>query len=212
MNSYVDSLAWYFRDDYVAREPPATLCLEYLTTLFEQPNEPLARFDHAQVNEGLNFLINTGCSNHFCCFDETRLLLDKRLAGVRAIGSFFGKYMAIHCLPELSHVARKVEQQPRNPLNSVCYMWWELACLQDRDSLADACLEVMRDVLALPNIACQESALHGLGHFGVVPGKIQRRINRQKPQAIINAYLASAKSLPPDLARYAQWARTGYVN
>jgi hypothetical protein len=62
---------------------------------------------------------------------------------------------------------------------------------------------LMRDTLRLPNPACQENALHGLGHWA--------RAYPEFTGATIDAYLAANPKLRPELVRYAQSARSGCV-
>lgn len=50
-------------------------------------------------------------------------------------------------------------------------MWWDLIPLlfepgeSSKEAISKAALEVMEATLGLDSIACQESALHGLGHW-----------------------------------------------
>jgi len=63
------------------------------------------------------------------------------------------------------------ERNVTGPLNYVCYMWWDefpsIASAGDSDlpMLHDAALRTMERILLLSSLACQESALHGLGHW-----------------------------------------------
>jgi hypothetical protein len=96
-----------------------------------------------------------------------------------------------------------------NPLNSICYMWWDIAPLYGksgdpaREALDDAALEVMEKCLSLPAPACQEGALHGLGHW--------QHAYPERVTTAINAYLNASASLPPELVAYARNARRGCV-
>ena len=94
-------------------------------------------------------------------------------------------------------------------LNQVCYMWWDIIPLaasskpRQPDPIHEASLAVMRATLRLPNPACQESALHGLGHWA--------HAYPEFTAATIDAYLAANPKLRPELVRYAQAARSGCV-
>jgi hypothetical protein len=71
----------------------------------------------------------------------------------------------------------------------------------DSDALEDACLSVMERTLYLPHPACQESALHGLGHWqDDYPDRVE---------ATIESYLESEPA--PELREYAALAREGRV-
>ena len=87
-------------------------------------------------------------------------------------------------------------------------MWWEVITwgwLKDdpaAERLRDRDLDVMEEVLQLPNPACKESALHGLGHM-------VRRSDRA-PE-IIDRFIAEAPQDNTELLQYARAARTGCI-
>ena len=58
-------------------------------------------------------------------------------------------------------------------------------------------------ILRLQSVACQESALHGLGHWAVDYNTIVR--------PIIDGYLSDNRALRPELRAYAEGARVGGV-
>jgi hypothetical protein len=86
-------------------------------------------------------------------------------------------------------------------------MWWDaFPCLvlpgdPTATIIDEAILSAMEMTLALDSIACQESALHGLGHA-------QRRSPARAPD-IIDAYLG--RPHPPRIDAYAGAARCGCV-
>jgi hypothetical protein len=85
--------------------------------------------------------------------------------------------------------------------------WWdEFPCLAlpgdpHEGALHDAALRTMAGILALPSLACQESALHGLGHW--------QRGHPQQVTRILDAFLQGVPALDPRLAAYARSARCG---
>ncbi len=111
------------------------------------------------------------------------------------------------CILHLSHFR---EPEPGvGVLNVVCYMWWDIFPLvgQPEDStrreIDEACLSVMETTLELPSIACQESALHGLGHWGLsYPGRCQ---------GIISTFIQRHTNVRGDLLRYAERAKEGNI-
>ena len=124
---------------------------------------------------------------------------------IRSIGDLFERLFAERCSQHLSHM----DEPGTNPLNSVCYMWWDsfptwgdpdnASCLE-RDT---EILQVMQRVFSLDCMACQESALHGLGHWQMhYPEQTQR---------MIDDYLQRHKRLCAELRDYAMAARRGYV-
>src|SRR5437667_4395860 len=56
-------------------------------------------------------------------------------------------------------------------LLGVCYMWWDrfpcIALARDPNlpTMQETALRTMASILGFSSIACQESALHGLGHW-----------------------------------------------
>jgi hypothetical protein len=64
---------------------------------------------------------------------------------------------------------------------------------------------MLRSILAIDHSACQESALHGLGH--------RCEIGRDNPEveAIIDDFLKRKLDLRPELRQYALSARRGMV-
>jgi hypothetical protein len=87
-------------------------------------------------------------------------------------------------------------------------MWWEIITWgwakddPDGDRIKARDLDVMEAVLRLPNPACKESALHGLGHM---VGHSDRALE------IIDRFLADSADLDPALLDYARAARTGCI-
>ena len=71
----------------------------------------------------------------------------------------------------------------------------------DRLALQNATLETMGTILGLDSIACQESALHGLGHWhGAFP---------EQTEALIVHFLQARAEISSTLRSYAQSARCG---
>ena len=101
------------------------------------------------------------------------------------------------------------DQKGANPLNSSCYMWWDSIPLcpngseEDIPRLDITCIEVMEKILSLNSLACQESALHGLGHWAYAYPK---RVSK-----IITTYFRQSKRKHADLREYAEKARRGMV-
>lgn len=65
-------------------------------------------------------------------------------------------------------------------------------------------VEVMRSILAIDHVACQESALHGLGHG-------HHREQAAAVERIVDEFLEREGNLRPELRKYAQAARIGCV-
>jgi len=176
------------------------LLVGYLTRLFEFPADALRRFSDRQIAAGLWEL---GPGDAHCAFNpDVDIAVRERLIG--SVATFFRDFFAVRCLPRLSHVD-KVET---DPLNGICYMWWEVITWgwakddPHAERLKSKDLDVLESVLGLSHPACQESALHGLGHM-------VRHSDRAL--SIIDRFLADSASLDPALLDYACACRTGCI-
>lgn len=175
-------------------------CLE---RIFGEPDKSFELIADDEINRGLWAVLGADV-------DYMRALLEPpapwpdRKRVIDLIPQFFEQFMTKRCDEHLSHLDRQV--QGGRPLNSICYMWWD--CMPtwgsgDDAELADALLNCMERILAIDHSACQESALHGLGHwFSHHAGEVER---------IIDAYLARNPDLPDGLKNYALSARCGCV-
>jgi len=201
--------AWYWEFDSdrwdESAEPHTTV--NYLTRLFEDPSRLLQAFSDAQVAQGLGFLINNSHSNHMFALMNPDVAWPERRRCIRAMYLVFERVFAPKCSPRLSHVLT-ARDPSINPLNGVCYMWWDVCPLQgnagptasedfilETEELIDAgprvdpfaadledeILHVLRETLQLESVACQEAALHGLGH------RVYKLSNRV--ESIVDAYL-----------------------
>jgi hypothetical protein len=184
---------------------PAGLTADYVTRLFEDPAPVLEGFTDAELNNGLWYLISPGLGEHMLCLDDASLSIDTRLRCVRSCESLFRKLFLPRCSAHLSHR----DEPGSNPLNSVCYMWWDIVPVyggprpEDRAALHEAALDTMATVLDMTSIACQESALHGLGHW--------HSSFPERTEALIDRFLAVHLHARRELLVYARSARCGCV-
>ena len=196
--------AWHWADDADTSEPTPSDCVKCLTRLFEEPEIASATYSDAQINQGLNFLVSHSCSNYAYCFIGSSVDWHPRQRGIRAIGTLFEKLFARKCSDHLLHL----DEPGANTLNSICYMWWDIfpACGHPASpseiEAYDELLAVMQRILALDSLACQESALHGLGHWQMYYPEVVR--------PAIEDFLARAE-MRQELRAYAEHAWHGYV-
>lgn len=195
----VEAKPWLARRPGAYPELDPDTAYEHSLAVFEHGGTLLARFDDAQVGQGLwawqNELVGA-------TMGENRPLSD-RLRAVRALAPFFEQVMAARCTPTLGHLS-----EPGTPVNGICYMWFELwfggrrPRRADRAAFQDASLEAAARILEIPHDACREGVLHGLGH-----GTYQN----PRPRAVIAAFLEQTPDLRPELRQYAQRALRGAI-
>ena len=71
---------------------------------------------------GFNYLISPGLGEHMRCLDDPSVPLAARLRCVQACESLFRKLLLPCCSLHLSHL----DEPGRSPLNTVCYMCWDI--------------------------------------------------------------------------------------
>lgn len=123
---------------------------------------------------------------------------------IRSFETLFREVFAVRCRPVLGHCSEE-----GSPLNLACYMWWDFDCWVaaldplPRNPLDSAFLASMRSILEIDHIACQESALHGLGHW--------HWAHAAAVESIVDEFLERERHLPDRLREYACAARSGCV-
>jgi len=187
-------------------EIPSPVLVGYLTRLFEQADGLLRSFTDAQISQSFWLLLGQGTEVNIALVDPAVPRPDL-VSCHRSMIVLFERCFAPRCGPYLSHLCEGSD----HPLNGLCYMWWDLfptwgsaPGASGPVPLDSELLGVMTGILALDSVACQESALHGLGHWSLH--------HPDRTAAIIDGFLACRADLRPELRRYAESARAGCVN
>jgi len=194
---------WYFDLDGDWWEPEPRTGVAYLTRLFSEGPEALQWFSDAQIAQGLYGLVNTSAVGDQPWMHDPDTPAEDRAAAWNAVAIFFAETLAPRCSPTLGHLSEEGA-----PLNGRTYMWWDgfpgFTRPDDpqRELVDRAELDCLKSVLALDSGACQEAALHGLGHWV-----------RREPrcEAIIDDFLAADRAARPELVAYAKAARSGCI-
>lgn len=182
--------------------------VEYLTRAFEQIDVIAEAYTDAQMNQGVWFLSTNAASSYmFAPLDET-VSWELRQRFAASIFTLNERLFLPKCTPHLGHLMREYDPDA-NPLNMVCYMWWDIVPFFGQPAKPEQrewdmlLLDVMRRTLQLESDACREGALHGLGHWQYqYPEEVQR---------IVDDFLWRHPDLRPGLISYAKSARGGYV-
>ena len=196
---------WASEYDYLDDTSPST-SIEFLTALFSAPAQNLGGFTDAQVNQGLWFLISSSSSPYIEALFSDEVDWEKRRTCIDAIAILFREYFSKRCIEKLSHSDLDGSLTIESPLNSICYMFWDLipwhSDRADR-KVYERYLDVIESILMEDNTACHESALHGLGHsVGEYPERVER---------IIDRFLTDRIWIQEDLRQYALKARAGDI-
>ena len=200
-----DAKAWYWdfdRDEW--HEDPAD-AIRFMTQAFENPAEVFQPYSDAQLNQGLWFIVSSSCSNHMLALLDASVPWPAQQRCITSIHQLYEQCFAKRCSPHLSHL----NEPGANPLNLVCYMWWDIMPIYGHPDdpiwkeMDEDILRVMESTLQLDSIPCRESALHGLGHW--------QHHYPERVGEIINNFSISQRELPEKLKAYMINAYTGNV-
>ncbi len=177
---------------------------EFYTQFFAAPGRWTARYGDRDLVTGLNRLLNGSHTNDlYSLFDASRLR-DHQIAVLEGIKALYSDVFLPRCNNDrLGHL-----NEPGSALDGFCYMFWDACALDSvamRSGLLDYALAAMRHGLSLPSAACQESALHGLGHGVCLYGEQPHRIIKDYMQRPDEAFAR------PELKAYAEQALTGDI-
>jgi hypothetical protein len=218
----------WFRDmdrDYWHELGDPAVTVAYLTRAFETADAVFAPFTEAQLNQGLWYLADNSCSNHMFALLDPVVPQAARVRAIRSMFQLFAHLFLRRCdRDHLSHLDTG-NHRCGNPLNGVCYMWWDILPIYgrpeepDQREVDEACLEVMRQTLDLDADACRESALHGLGHWHhTYPLRVApiiedflRRHDRAGGRRHRGRSRPAGRALRPELRAYALRAQQGCV-
>jgi hypothetical protein len=192
----LDSWAW----DLDLQEPtaPPETVVAAIRRLCINSGEDLKDFNNLQVAGGIKYIFDNTFSNYAFDLLNGELHSELRNSTFRSLYSLFEKCFAPRCSPLLSH---GLNQMLDNPLNGICYMFWDTSPLSTG---GPDVLSVMENSLYLNNIACVERGLHGLGHAFYK--------NEKRVETAIDKFLASTPNIDEKLLNYAMNARRGYIN
>jgi hypothetical protein len=207
----IEDPQWYWQEDETGAlkdwySPEARQLARYLRTLFEDVSTYLRPFTDAQIAQGLYYICSVG-SDYFFVARQPPVPHDDQVAWVLAIQQLYAQLF----LPRCTHYDGHRDSGPEapHPLNTVCYMFWDLdrlegaAMVPGHEHLVDPIFQVLSYALFLPSPACNESALHGLGHL--------RRYHPGRVERLIDDYLQRSDLTTPSLVSYARAARQGHV-
>jgi hypothetical protein len=195
--------AWHFSLDAPEWNDSPEHIASLIAATFERSGELLSRFSDAQLNEALWFLVS-GSSDFMFALVDSAVPFATRLRALRSFVPLFEQVMTVRCSPHLSHL----DEQPANPLNGVCYMWWDILPIHGEPEASERAefdaevLRILPRLLSIPHDACRESALHGVSEWQFYYPSLE---------GVVDEFLARTPNLRPELVSYAQRAKVGNV-
>ena len=201
----VGERAWHWADDADVWDAGEATMAGFLGRLFKESGTLPEKYSDQQISIGLDYELSAGLSEDFFSLLSHEVPWDLRRAGLAAIYNVFADLFAKRCTEHLSHL----DEPGAGALNGTCYMWWDIAPVhgepdkpgcKDRDALL---LQIMANILTLDSEACQESALHGLGHWhSYYPDEVQK---------VIQDFIWRNRKIRDSLRNYAYAAMHGDV-
>jgi hypothetical protein len=198
---------WYKENEADVWQDPASMTVTYLTRAFENAEEVFQPYSNEQLAQGLWWLASAS-EYMFAVLDVSVPWPDQRRC-LASMYELFAQCLLPRCQPE--HLSHMDFGGVSGPLNTLCYMWWDLlpiyghtgATPGSQEAETDKiCLDVMERILWLGSDACRESALHGLGDWG--------RYYPEEVTSIIDNFVAD-NTLSPGLILYVENAKRGSV-
>ncbi len=189
--------------------------LQLITKTFENAGQDLLKFPVELAALGLKYITGEGSGLLYCIYDDD-ISLQYRLSAIRNMIPLYRDFFAQRCDNTMS-------DDTQNPLNGYCYMLWDAGCLylggfkeKDKDAkeMVDAVLYVLTEALKIPHLACQESALHGLGHSLLDCEELERRFQKPYSKYITDAIddFLTDQSHDEKMRKYAFHARKNQIN
>ena len=206
-------LDWYLGDSrptewtlrYEEGDTPAAQA-ERIRRLFSDAGALLRPYSDEQVGYGLDSLVFSA-GGDIAVLGDDRVPSALRAAGLRSIVTLYADVFAPRLRAARPAYARRREpsaaRRPLPMLDYVCYMFWDIAPIMSGEDTVREVLKVLEATLALDSVACQEAALHGLGHW--------HRAAPDEAARIVRRWLQDHPQAPDELRAYAVQASAGRV-
>ena len=194
---------WYFEDDHEDIDLPKDQLVQLATQAFNSVVDVTNHFDERQICMGLRYLVNPSCGPVPYLYMDTSIDFAIRSSAISSMRNVF-RYLFASLRNELG--LYRVSGGAPFSFGETCYMWWDMfprhgVPRQPELEETDAVIcRTIGSILEIDNLACQESALHGLGHwFSSRPDEIVEMVGVFLPRA------------PVELKEYAMDAMQGRV-
>jgi hypothetical protein len=188
--------------------------LRLISLTFEQSGTDLMPFSDVQASFGINFLTNETRDPMHAVYDINIPLAIRRQT-IESFVPLYRDFFTKRCDDCFS-------SDTKNPLNTRCYKLWysdhpDIYCFlqgngPDANEMCETFIDMLEKILFIPHTACQESALHGLGHSIMrcsfskeYPKSYSRRM-----LVVIDQNLQSSIG-NKNLIQYAKQAKTGQI-
>lgn len=186
----VDGGEWYFCDGHEDPDLEKNQLVKLASLAFMGVAKAASKFDERQVCMGLHYLINPSCGPIPYLYLDTSIDFAIRSKAIVSMRDVFRDLFA-----NISGGYGLYRVNGGAPLSyrETCYMWWDMfprhgvpsrADMEETDAVIS---QTIGSILEIDNLACQESALHGLGHwFSSRPDEVVKTIESFLPHSPID--------------------------
>ena len=195
---------WHFDEVYIPElEENPHQVVAFTQRMMDNYTTDIDPYSDWQIAMGLSYVFNNSFSDLSFALRDTPVPLEDRLAAIRSLKVLYTDCFAKRCTPALGH-----RSESDRKLDIFCYMIWDVTPLsfctnkKEKPAFYEALFEVFRAGLQSTNIACIESALHGLGHL----------VFHYKPAAqVIEEAIPWIRRKAPRLLTYAKASKVGMI-
>lgn len=191
-----------------------TLLANYITRLFRTPAFLAERYSDRQLTDGFRFMF--GCASQFFpAITVPSVPVDMQIAAISSVATLYTELFDRLCCDRGRQPAEK--QIALDTIDAVVFMIWDMGGIDtaalrpiERPHLVDPAMEVLETALMRCRTStCVESALHGLGHIGMLL-EVESPELAARALSLIDRFLART-SMPDWLREYATRARQGMI-
>jgi hypothetical protein len=183
----VDGTEWYFSGEHEDPDLQKDQLVQLAAQAFNNVAKAANQFDEKQVCMGLRYLINPSCGPIPYLYLDTSIDFSIRSNAIVSMQAVFRNLFA-----NLSGEHGLYRTSGGSPLSyrETCYMWWDIfprhgvPRRSDMEETDTVICQTISSILEIDSLACQESALHGLGHwFSSRPDEVAETIKSFLPHA-----------------------------
>jgi hypothetical protein len=201
-NRKVGGDKWFLDPEFCEENFDAIDVVKNAGKVFQHIGNIAAKYTNDQVCDGLEYLITPFVSSACYAFFNDSIDFDLKVNTIRNMAKVFEDFFEHVCEKITCHNSR--DSAPKS--NHLCYMWWEIfprhgiPAKASLNELDQEVLLILDRLLTLSNVACIESALHGLGHwYAGYPEKVEETIRTR------------FNDIPANLKGYAEQVMVGKV-
>jgi len=170
----------------------------YLLRLCQESQNLYPKYSFEQLDKGTWFAFGV-VSGYWHDAIDKNVPDEKRVNLYQSLFTYYENVFQKYCTHFYGHQDWGPEKP--NPLNSSCYMFWDMDTKECPAYKGDVLLtneifNLLERILDIESPACQESALHGLGHL--------IDDHKERATSIIERYLKNEKPKTKDLEKYAK--------